>query len=110
MMKIGFTRLWVFAETVWVSLGFQTTISASDPTAIRPENRGHIRCLTVNYRCTKFHCSEFPPQAEKKMNQTDTFTWVHVEEFGSVRARYSDKLVLIHLPRTLQDDKNQDTR
>ena len=38
MKKIGFTRLWDFAETVRVSFGFQTTISASDPTAIRPKN------------------------------------------------------------------------
>lgn len=32
------TRLWVFAETVCVSFGFQMTISASDPTAMRPED------------------------------------------------------------------------
>lgn len=30
------TRLWVFAETVRISFGFQITISASDPTAMRP--------------------------------------------------------------------------
>lgn len=30
------TRLWVLAETVRISFGFQMTISASDPTAMRP--------------------------------------------------------------------------
>lgn len=37
-------------------------------------------------------------------NCCDTFAWVNVEEFSSVGARYSDKLVLVHLPRRLQRD------
>lgn len=40
------TRLWVFAETVRISFGFQITISASDPTAMRPV-RTHTLALQL---------------------------------------------------------------
>lgn len=116
------TRLWVSAETVRVSFGFQTTISASDPTAMRPEHTDRYIDLLCNtyiivyshdmawnllrwmFKYWSMFYIKVTVQLPSVRNCCDTFAWVNVEEFSSVGARYSDKLILIHLPRRLQRD------